>query len=76
MVKEIIAGSKMTSSKYPSKGMKSGIRSIGDNAYMTVIAANAFAMMGVSLCFNARKTAGMSLFNCLALPVKFMMCFL
>ena len=52
------------SSRYPKIGMKSGMKSIGDNAYATVNTANSFAYQGVFLSFNARNTAGTSFFNC------------
>ena len=52
------------SSRYPKIGMKSGMKSIGDNAYATVNTANSFAYQGVYLSFNARNNAGTSFFNC------------
>ena len=41
-------GSMMRSSNKPIIGIKSGIKSIGDNAYVTVIPAKIFAITGVS----------------------------
>ncbi|SUQ50964.1 hypothetical protein CNEONATNEC26_02328 [Clostridium neonatale] len=61
------SGSKIKSSKKPIIGIKSGIKSIGDKAYPTVIKAKTFAIIGVSFFFNAMYTAGMSNFNFFAL---------
>lgn len=43
--------------------MKSGIRSIGESAYPTVIAASIFACNGVSLLLSAMAIAGISVFH-------------
>lgn len=45
----------MTSSKYPSTGMKSGIKSMGEIAYKRVMVPITFADSGVSLCFCLSK---------------------
>lgn len=47
------------------------MRSIGDRAYVIVNPAKIFAMIGVPLFPNAMKTAGISIFNCLALSLRF-----
>ena len=52
------AGSNTRSSKSPSTGMKSGMRSTGESAYATVIPARTFARMGVSASFRDRKNGG------------------
>ena len=64
-------GNKITSSKYPSTGMKSGTKSMGERAYATVIAADTLAYQGVSLAFSARNTAGISDYNLFARFFKF-----
>ena len=64
------AGKRITSSRYPRTGIKSGTRSMGDKAYATVIAANTLAYQGVFLSFKARNTAGISDFSRLALSFK------
>lgn len=51
----ISIGSKIKSSKNPIIGMKSGIKSIGDKAYPTVINAKFFAITGVSFFFKEKK---------------------
>ena len=63
-------GNRIMSSKYPKTGMKSGIKSIGERAYATVIPANAFASIGVSLSFNAKNIAGISVFNFFARSLR------
>lgn len=47
-------GRRMTSSKYPSTGIKSGMRSIGLNAYATIKAVNNFADSGTRLSLEAK----------------------
>ena len=49
-------GSSNTSSKYPSTGMKSGIRSIGLSAYATTNTPRAFAYQGVRGFFPANHS--------------------
>lgn len=71
MVKLMNSGNKIMSSKNPSTGMKSGIRSIGDSAYMIVISANTLASVGVSFLCKAINIDGTSIFNCLARCFKF-----
>lgn len=58
------------SSIYPSNGIKSGIKSIGDRAYATVTAAKNFAYHGVSGFFIARKTAGTYVFSFFSFSFK------
>ena len=43
--------------------MKSGIKSMGESAYATVMPANIFAGIGVSLSFNVINKAGIALFS-------------
>lgn len=61
----------MISSKYPNTGIKSGTRSIGDNAYPTVSPATILAINGVFLSLKAIKTAGISDFSFLARSLIF-----
>lgn len=46
----------ITSSEYPNRGIKSGIKSMGDNAYAIVMPHRAFTNQGVSLSLSAIKT--------------------
>ena len=50
-------GTNNTSSRYPSTGMKSGTRSIGESAYPATRSASAFAYQGVRGSRAARYTA-------------------
>jgi len=52
-------------------GIKSGIKSMGDKAYPTVIPAKILAASGVSLLFKLKNTAGISVFSCFALSFRF-----
>ena len=45
-VSRIPAGTMTRSSRYPTTGMKSGIKSIGLSAYATTVAASTFAYHG------------------------------
>jgi hypothetical protein len=51
----ISAGTRITSSRYPRTGIKSGIRSMGDKTYPTAMAPNSFAGNGVLLVFHGDK---------------------
>ncbi len=55
-VNQISAGKRMTSSRYPSTGMKSGMRSIGLSAYATTKRPRAFACHGVRGWFRANQS--------------------
>ena len=70
-VRPINRGRMIKSSKYPRIGIKSGIKSIGDNAYATVSPAIILASRGVSFFFNAKDTVAILCFNSLALCFKF-----
>ena len=70
-VRAISPGSRSTSSRYPSTGMKSGIRSMGDRASASVTPASSLATTGVRFHCSARYTAGMSRFREAARAFRF-----
>ncbi|MGI6569223.1 MAG: hypothetical protein ACOX1E_06865 [Erysipelotrichaceae bacterium] len=71
VVKTISNGNKIISSKHPDTGIKSGIKSIEDNAYATVTAAIILAKKGVSLSFNAQNKARISVLIFIVSALKF-----
>jgi hypothetical protein len=54
MASAIPSGTSTTSSRYPSTGTKSGMRSIGLSAYATIAPANAFAYDDVRVSRQAK----------------------
>jgi hypothetical protein len=57
-------GSTITSSRYPSTGMKSGMRSIGETAYATAAPSNHRVRRGARGSIRTRRYTSISFLNC------------
>ena len=64
-------GTIITSSKWPSTGMKSGIRSTGESAYAMAIPISIFATLGVRGCRRTRWYTAISRRNAAAALLNF-----